>query len=556
MTTGATLLSDTSLADELGNADPYKNLMGHIEANDEWRKEHPETVDVIFKTEEKTGSINLLRSAGPVSDAFITNTHGISVICGPVGSGKTIASVKKGLVEAQRIHPGADGVRNYKLGCVTQKYDNQWKATIPSHWKIFRKDMAGSSWSGASPRQAQHILKFEDAFGPIRMVKDFFSFGEDANEEDLRGLEYTDIELIEIDTLPHKLLVGLGRAVGREPPKEIIRRTGRRWGALNAPTTQNWTYKFFWEECRPPYKLFMQPGGMDPAAENLAAHGGDHAYYEQIIAENWDDQYYVRRMVHAIPGPIRATNMVYDKFDETISLSKITIEPERALPVIVGVDGGFTPAATYGQEMPDGQLRVLAEIALERGGVEELADAMLALEARRFRDCDFHTVCDPAMVAGEDGTEDDRSRRGENAWDDSQRISRGSDRQRLGRALGRKVELAKTNNVTARHDAVKAKIKLHLGPGRPGYLLDPSCRGLLRGKRETYQFRTIQGTNEISSVKPTFDTHVADAEQYMAMECGTEAARRRGRELQESRRKRREENQKAKRYNPLARKRG
>lgn len=245
MTTPATLLSDTSLADELGHADPYKNLMGHIEANDEWRKEHPETVDAIFKTEEKTGAINLLRSAGPVSDAFITNTHGISALCGPVGSGKTIASVKKGLVEAQRIFPGADGVRNYKLGCVTQKYDNQWKATIPSHWKIFRKDMPGSSWSGASPRQAQHILRFEDAFGPIRMVKDFFSFGEDANEEDLRGLEYTDIELIELDTLPHKLLVGLGRAVGREPPKEIIRRTGRRWGALNAPTTQNWVYKFF-----------------------------------------------------------------------------------------------------------------------------------------------------------------------------------------------------------------------------------------------------------------------------------------------------------------------
>jgi hypothetical protein len=97
------------------------------------------------------------------------------------------------------------------------------------------------------------------------MIKDFFSFGEEANEEDLRGLEYTDIELIEIDTLPHKLLVGLGRAVGREPPQEVIKRTGRRWGALNAPTTQNWTYKFFWENERPPYKLFMQPGGMEPA---------------------------------------------------------------------------------------------------------------------------------------------------------------------------------------------------------------------------------------------------------------------------------------------------
>ena len=167
-------LRDSSLADALGNANPHRNLMGHIEADDEWRKQNKDFVDQIVKTEEKTGTVNLLRSAGPVSDAFMLSTSAITAICGPVGSSKTIASVKKGLIEAQRIYPGADKVRNYKLGCVTQKYDNQWKATIPSHWKIFAKDLAGSSWTGASPRAAQHILTFEDRFGKIRAIKDFF----------------------------------------------------------------------------------------------------------------------------------------------------------------------------------------------------------------------------------------------------------------------------------------------------------------------------------------------------------------------------------------------
>jgi hypothetical protein len=85
--------------------------------------------------------------------------------------------------------------------------------------------------------------------------------------------------------------------------------------------------------------------------------------------------------------------------------------------------------------MPDGQLRVYAEIALERGGMEELAKAMLALEARRFQGCEFRTVCDPAMVAGEDKIPD-------GDIGSQQRISRGSDRQRLSKALGRKVDLA------------------------------------------------------------------------------------------------------------------
>lgn len=540
-------LRDSSLADVLANANPHRNLMEHLEANDEWRKDNPGVADQLVKTEERTGTVNLLRSAGPVSDAFIENAHGISALCGPVGSGKTIASIKKGLVEAQRIFPGAGGVRNYKLGCVTQKYDNQWKATIPSHWKIFPKQLAGSTWTGASPRAAQHILQFEDKFGRIRMIKDFFCFGEDANPEDLRGLEYTDIELIELDTLPPELVVALGRAVGREPPREITRRTGRIWGSLNAPTTQNYSYKLFWENARDPYKLFMQPGGMEEGAENLEAHGGDRSYYEQIIKANWDNPWYVRRMVHAIPGPIRATDMVYDKFDETIHLSKVALEPLADLPVIVGVDGGFTPAAAYMQEMPDGQLRVLAEVALERGGVEELAQAMLVLEARRFRNCDFHTVCDPAMRAGEDK---------DGAGENDPRISKGSDRQRLAKALARPVKRAATNDVGRRHDAVRGKIGLHLGVGRPGYLLDPSCTGLLRGKRETYQFRTLQGSNDISSVKPSFDTHIADAEQYGAMECGTEAARRRASELHDARARRREQNRSAGRYNPLKRKRG
>ena len=167
--------------------------------------------------------------------------------------------------------------------------------------------------------------------------------------------------------------------------------------------------------------------------------------------------------------------------------------------------------------------------------------AMLALEGRRFQKCEFRTVCDPAMVAGEDKIPDG------DLGDYTPQISKGSDRQRLAKALGRRVDLAVSNDVGRRHDAVRAKI----GDGGTGYLLDPSCTGLIRGKRETYQFRTLQGSNDISSVKPSFDTHVADAEQYMAIECGTEAARRRRSELQSSRAKRRQKAREAGRYNPF-----
>lgn len=543
MTSSREPLSDTSLADALGNADPYKNQMSYLEADDEFRKQNPEVVAEIHKG-ERTGKINLLRSAGPVSDAYILSTNTISVICGPVGSGKTIASEKKGLVEAQRIYPGSDGVRRYVLGNFRQKYDALWKAAIPSHWKLFPKDFAGSKWSGASPRAARHDLFFDDKFGRIHMTTQFLAHGEDADPEDLRGLEFTDVQLGEIDTLPHELLIGLSRAVGREPPREVIKRTGRIFGDLNAPDVENWTYPIFWENLQPPYMLFRQPGGMDEGAENLQAHGGDRSYYQQIIDMNRANPWYIRRMVHAIPGITRAADLVYDRFDEATQLSKEPLKPEPSLPVIIGVDGGLTPAAVYGQEMPDGQLRILREIAFERGGIEELGAAMLALEARDFRGCDFHTVCDPAMVAGEDKDAIEQSQ---------QQVSKGSDRQRLATKLGRPVQLAASNQTGRRWDAVRDKIALQLGPGRPGYLLDPSCKGLIRGKRQTYQFRKLQGSNDLSSVKPTFDTHVADAEQYLAMECGTDAARKRRTDISQARAKVREQNREAKRYNPVRR---
>jgi hypothetical protein len=525
-----------SLNPVLERADPYDNLQRSIAYESE-------DVQRAAAYERPTGAINLLRSAGPISDRYIMGRDKVAIITGPQGSGKTIASVKKALVEAQRVKPGADGVRRYKLGVYRQKYDNLWKATIPSWWKVLPKDLAGSSWTGASPRAARHIVRFADQWGQVEMIADFLAFGDIADPEDLRGLEFTDVWLNEIDTMPEQLFIYLIGRTGRDPPPAVTGRLGRVMGDMNAPDVLNWTYRKFYEELAPGYAHYRQPGGMDPKAENLKALGG-RAYYQQQIDLNAANPWWIRRMVHATPGVSRATDLVYDKFDELTMLSPVELKAEISLPVIVGVDGGLTPAAVYMQEMGDGQLRVIAEIALERGGMGELAEAMLALEARRFRGCEFHTVCDPSMKAGED---DDAPTY------DRQRIARRSDRQELAHRLGRPVELAVSQEPTRRWEAVRVKIALNLGPRRPGYLLDPSCKGLLRGKLQTYQFRKLRGTNDLSSIAPTFDTHVADAEQYGALECGSDAARKRRSDTVAARTRRREEaRENRQRYDPYA----
>lgn len=470
---------------------------------------------------------------GPVSEAYVVGREDICAIMGPIGSGKTTASVKKIALEAARVRPYPDGVRRYTVGVWREKYNQLWQATIPSWWKVFPKDMPGSTWTGASPRAAEHIVRWEDKWGRVELKAMFLAFGEVADPDDLRGFQFADCYLNEIDTLPENLFEYLIGRVGRDPPEQIMGRRGRLFGDMNAPDVQGWAYRDFIEAKR--FKLYRQPDGLSAEAE--IPPGLSRDYYVRQAEANAHKPWYVRRMIRNIPGFTRGTDMIYERWDDARLVAPSQLSALKELPIIVGVDGGLTPSAVYAQEMPDGSPRVLAEIALERGGMAELAQAMLALEARRFPDHagqdGFHTVCDPAMGAGED-------------------TEAGSDRARLARLLKRKVKLARTNSPDQRWDAVRHWIERALAAGKA--MLDPSCAKLARGFAQTYHFRLIAGTKERSGAVKGPDSHPHDALQYAALESGQAAAR-----LLETRR--REERDKARRasrapqpaYNPLAR---
>jgi hypothetical protein len=70
-----------SLNDVLGNADPYRNVIGWLESEDEFRKQHPDVIDELHKA-DPTGKVNLMRSAGPISDRYILSAAPASLIIG------------------------------------------------------------------------------------------------------------------------------------------------------------------------------------------------------------------------------------------------------------------------------------------------------------------------------------------------------------------------------------------------------------------------------------------------------------------------------------------
>lgn len=487
---------------------------------------------------------NLLGSAGPVSDAYLLGAAPRMLITGPGGSAKTTTSVKKAAIEAQRIWPGGDGIRRYTLGVWRQKYDNLWKTTIPSWWSVFPKDLPGSNWTGAVPRAARHHIVFEDAHGRIELTALFLAFGEAADPEDIKGFQFTDVWLNELPTMPEDLYSMLTDRVGREPPREMIRRGGRYFCDSNAPDVTSYVYRDWYEQPKPGHVLFRQPGGRDEGAENLAAMGRD--YYHENALLNAHRPWWVRVMIDNRPGFLRHADPVYSKYDDMRNLSPTPIPVIRMLVVVVGIDGGLTPASAFCQEAPNGQGRTLAEIQLERGGMRELADHILALCATpRFEGCTFRFVCDPSMEAGEE--KDDR---GNPVAREGSRVAEGSDRQRLSEYLAAPVHIARSQEVTRRIEAVACKFDLAIDGGGPGYLLDPSCKGLRRGKNQTFHHRKTHGSDDRGPIAKTYDSHVSEAEQYAYLEFGTAEVRARVADRARARRERQEQAQNAKRYNP------
>lgn len=527
-----------SLNDALANADPHRNAMQWLESDDEFRKQHPDVVEDLHKS-ERTGTINLMRSAGPVSDRYIMAYDPLMLLNGPGGSGKTTASFKKSLVEAQRMRPGPDGIRRYVLGVWRNKYVNLWKATIPQCWKVFPRDLPGSKWTGASPREAEFALQFEDRYGHIHMTQRFRAFGEAMDPDDVLGNEFTDVYLNEWNTLPEELQIALVDRVGRDPPFEISGRVGRFYGDCNAPSVTEYVYRDFWETAKPGHVLFRQPGGLDPDAENIQAVG--RQYYQNTVASNAHRQWHIKRMVYNQPGYSRANQPAWPEWDDDRNLARSPIAVIKDLPVLVGIDGGLTARAVYQQERSDGQLRILRETSIEPAGMAVLATRMLAIEATpEFDGCQFVYACDPAMLAGED-TEGETS-----------------DRMALAAALGRKVDdiqAAPSQNPDARRDAVRCKLRHTCPNGEPGLILDPSCKTIRRGANETFHYRKIQGSDDYGQIAKTLDGHTCEATEYGALLCGTATARRRTDEIRKRRAERRDEGRKAERYSPMARRR-
>lgn len=444
---------------------------------------------------------------GPVAASFMESLSPISAIMGPVGSGKTTAALAKIPFMAQRQRPSPrDGIRRHKHLVIRDTFTDLTRTIFPSWWTLFPKDVG--DWVGGPP--ARHILKFSDEYGPIHLQVDFMGLGDDRIENLLRGYEGTGFYANEADLLDYSAIDFMFSRMGRYPSALDGSCTWRGgWMDFNAPEEDHWLYQLLVEKIIPEseperpaqgFEFFVQPGGLEPGAENR--HNLPADYYDRMLGTMPD--WRARRLIHNQWGYSRDGRPVYPEFRDAVHVSPVPLEPVRGLPIGIGMDAGGTPAAAFGQFLPTGQFRILDEIATGPGtGPKRFGQMILDKVSARFRGHDLFGWADPSAQYGGDAT--------------------GTDRDWLATVRGvTKIRFrpAPTNSPAMRQEAMRTPLA-RMVEGQPSFLLCPRCRHLRKAFNSGYHFRRIRvnGASGRFDDKPSKNewSHVAEAAEYLAL---------------------------------------
>lgn len=214
--------------------------------------------------------------APPTVARFMRSHAFVRCIVGPVGSGKSSASVMEIVRRAGEQAPSEDGVRRTRFAVIrntyrelkdtTRKTFEQWVPQSLGRWH--EQDF---TFTIDTPMADGTRMHCEVLFRALDRPEDV---------KKLLSLELTGAYINEARQIPKSILDVLCGRVGRYPS---IREGGATWFGIWMDTnpwhTSHWGFKLFSKGLPDGYALFEQPSGLGPHAENL--DGLPPGYYER-----------------------------------------------------------------------------------------------------------------------------------------------------------------------------------------------------------------------------------------------------------------------------------
>lgn len=441
---------------------------------------------------------------GPIGQRYMMAEDPISLIMGPVGSGKTSTSVFKAAVQTLRMPVCRDGVVRAKGAVIRDNYRTLYRTTLPSWFNFFPRDFPGSDFEGGQDRPAKHTVRFRTPKGTkVEMIVEFFAIGDQAIEELLKGWEGSWGWLNEADLLAERVPGFLYSRLGRYPSRALLAdpeapmpRTV--FGDMNPPDIDHWSYLNCVEEPKVGWALYQQPSGLSDQAENRV--GVPRTYYEEL--ERTLHPAEVRRFVHGQWGYARDGKPVYEaEFRQDLHVAKKSIEVDPRAQLHAGLDQGYSPAWVPIQEVGT-QLRILGELVPPHGtGVGRFVEMLLGQLTERYREPAFGIwSADPAGFYGADKIA------GELAWAEA-----------VAKGIGHPIVPAPSQEPAIRSEALRLPLTTMVDGYTPALLIDPSARMTIGGLAAHFKFKKQRvGNREVFSERWEKNqwSHPVEAAQY------------------------------------------
>ena len=416
----------------------------------------------------------------------------MAFIIGAVGSGKTTGNFFKLLHMAMKqVKSPRAGIRHSKCVIVRNTFPQLRDTTIPS-WNYWFKDGEAGVWKATT---STFMLKF----GDVECEVLFRALDTADDVARVLSMEVTFVILDEFVLIPKAIVEAISSRAGRYPPAADGGATNWGvWGASNPGNETDWWYEWFYGETPldSNIRLFTQPSGLSPHAENIENLPGKDKYYANLIrgkSEAWIKQFVEVAWGYALDG-----KPVWPMFNPQLHIAKETLKPNPNLPLVIGVDPGMSGSSyVFGQEDTHGRLIVYDEIVLQGvGAARAMTDYVKPLLARKYKDFDVEIAPDPAAS--------NRAQSDEKSVVD------------IIKKFKFRVKVETNNTLQPRLEAVEHYMT-RLTDNGPALLIDPSCKKLIRALQGGYKFTTSKNGSKTAEVPDKNEhSHVADGFQYLA----------------------------------------
>ena len=427
---------------------------------------------------------------------FFTSDKFVNIVMGPIGSGKTTASLLKLAYEAKRIAPCKDGVRRSRTVVVRSTREQLRDTTIKDFMAWYPEGSAGSFLK----TENRFMLRFDDVEAEVL----FRALDEAADVRKLLSLQLTWAIVDEIRELNQQVFDQLQGRLGRYPSKvdngvgacdETGKTIDKLWSATNPPDRDSWLETYM---SNPPENasIHFQPSGLSPEADWLQYLKED--YYPNLCegkSDSWINIYVKNNFGDSLSG-----KPVFGSFKESFHVAKnpLTHIKSNLKPLMIGLDFGLSPAATICQLDMMGRLLILAAITSEGYGIARfIQEKLKPLLVERFPGHPVLVIGDPA--GAQRAQTDERS-----CFD-------------ILKNEGFRCIPARTNAVQARISAVERFLSRQVDGG-PGFLVDPEhAKAIINALRGGYRYKIKKSGEMEDAPDKNSHSHVADSLQYACL---------------------------------------